>query len=46
MGLAIPSLSDDNVVEGGVSFAEASEADFKYHHLLNLSMVETGTRRM
>lgn len=30
----IPGLRDDNVVEGGVAFAEAGEADFEDHGLL------------
>ncbi len=28
----IPGLGDDDVVEGGVAFAEAGEADFEDHY--------------
>lgn len=30
-GFAVPGLRDDDVVEGGVAFAEAREADFENH---------------
>ena len=30
-GGALPGLGDDDIVEGGVAFAEAGEADFEHH---------------
>ena len=36
---ALPGLRDDDVVEGGVAFAEAGEADLEDHGLLGESRV-------
>ena len=33
-GKSAPSLGDDDVVEGGMAFAEAGEADFEDHYLV------------
>ncbi len=40
----LPCLRDNDIVERGVAFAKASEADFKYHHLTYWSLVKTGIR--
>lgn len=32
--MGVPGLRDDDVVEGGVAFSEAGEADFENHCLL------------
>lgn len=37
-GLAIPCLRDNDVVEGGVAFAEAGEADLDDHYIARVAV--------